>query len=120
MKTLLEMDLEFFDHNDDWSWHTQSKDISKYLNNKLSFDLKQLLYRPVKTRELFKKYWTLKEHMHERKLVEKEERMLETQRRKNLEMAKQMVPSQLYKPDFFFSVKSEENLKKALDNGEIR
>ena len=61
IKMLLAVDQEIFKPNEfgSFSNYSQFVDVSKYDNMKISKDVKEILYRPPKLKNLYLKYWQL-------------------------------------------------------------
>ena len=59
IKMLLAVDQEIFKPNEfgSFSNYSQFVDVSKYENMKISKDVKEILYRPPKLKNLYLKYW---------------------------------------------------------------
>jgi hypothetical protein len=59
MKMLIALDQEIFKPSEygSFSYYSQFVDISKYQDKKLSKEVKDILYRPPKLKNLYEKYW---------------------------------------------------------------
>ena len=78
IKTLLALDAELFKPSEYGSFSPYSMifDISKYEGVKLSKDVKEILYRPPKVKNLYEKYWQLVKVCENRELVENDREIL--------------------------------------------
>lgn len=61
IKMLLELDQDLFKPSEygSFSNYSQFVDVSKYQDKKISKDVKDILYRPPKMKNLYQKYWQL-------------------------------------------------------------
>ena len=61
IKLLLSVDLELFKPSEfgAFSPHSQVIDLTKYADKKIPKDVKEILYRPPKVKNLYEKYWQL-------------------------------------------------------------
>lgn len=61
IKMLLDLDQELFKPSEygAFSNYSQFVDVSKYQDKKISKDVKEILYRPPKMKNLYQKYWQL-------------------------------------------------------------
>ncbi len=61
MKLLLAVDENLFRPSEfgSFSPHSMIVDMTKYADRKLSKDVKEILYRPPKVKNLYEKYWQL-------------------------------------------------------------
>lgn len=78
IKTLLALDAELFKPSEYGSFSPYSMivDISKYEGVNLSKDVKEILYRPPKVKNLYVKYWQLVKVCENRELVENDREIL--------------------------------------------
>ena len=61
IKKFIKLDPEIFAYKQyiESSSHTYSVDLSKYDNQKIPQEMKDILYRPKKMRLLYERYWQL-------------------------------------------------------------
>lgn len=61
IKLLLSVDIELFKPSEfgAFSPHSQVIDLTKYADKKIPKDVKEILYRPPKVKNLYEKYWLL-------------------------------------------------------------
>lgn len=61
MKLLIALDQEIFKPSEygSFSNYSQFVDLTKYQDKKLTKDIKDILYRPPKLKNLYEKYWQL-------------------------------------------------------------
>lgn len=78
IKTLLTLDNEIFRPSEygSFSPHSQLVDIRKYADKNLSKDVKEILYRPPKVKNLYDKYWQLAKVCEGKEKVEHDEEIL--------------------------------------------
>ena len=79
---MIEVDRELFYPSEygSFSPHSQIVDITKYENLKLSKEVKEVLYRPPKVRNLYDKYWKLAKVCEGREKQENDEEILKGHR----------------------------------------
>lgn len=78
IKILLALDAELFSPSEygSFSPHSMLIDVSKYADQNLSKDVKEILYRPPKVKNLYEKYWQLAKILDNRERQEHDAEIL--------------------------------------------